>query len=98
MKHEYGLAPGMKIYGVQLALWGMLVVLVLCFILFIAPHLSEGYARAQALRTQEMAAEEKQYCAKLRMDVGTEMHDQCILVLQEFRTKVENRIADEIDL
>ena len=98
MKPNNGSALSMKIYhNVHLALWATLAAFVVCFILFIAPKLPEAYAQAERLRMQEIAAEHESYCAKLRMGLGAEMHDQCILDLQEFRTKVENRIADEID-
>ncbi len=99
MKSNDNLALARSIYdNVHLALWAALVAFVLYFVAFVAPKLPEVAARAERLRIQEIAAEHEQYCAKWQMGLGTKMHDQCILNLQEFRAKVEQRIADEQDL
>jgi hypothetical protein len=54
-------------------------------------------ARAEALRIQEISQENEGYCAKWQMGLGTKMHDQCILDLQELRWKAQNRFADQLD-
>ncbi len=96
MKSNDSLALARSIYdNVHLALWAILVAFVLYFLAFIAPNLPEAAAQAERFRIQEIAAEHDQYCAKWQMGAGTKMHNQCILDLQEFRAKVEKRIADE---
>ncbi len=96
MESNDTLALARSIYhNVHLALWATLVAFVLYFLAFVAPGLPEAAARAERLRIQEIAAEHEQYCAKWQMGLGTKMHNQCILDLQEFRAKVEKRIADE---
>ena len=82
---------------VHLALWTTLAAFVVFFLAFIAPRLPEAAARAEALRMQEIAQENEDYCAKWRMGLGTKMHDQCILDLQELRSKIQNRLADWLD-
>jgi hypothetical protein len=98
MKSNGTLALAQSVYDtVHLALWATLVAFVLFFLAFIAPRLPEAAARAERLRIQEIAQENEGYCAKWQMGLGTKMHDQCILDLQELRAKVENRLADQLD-
>jgi hypothetical protein len=92
------MATARSVYDiVHLALWSILVAFVLFFLAFIAPRLPEAAARAERLRIQEIAQENEGYCAKWQMGLGTKMHDQCMLDLQELRANVENRFADQLD-
>jgi hypothetical protein len=98
MKSNGNLALARSVYDiVHLALWSILVAFVLFFLAFIAPRLPEAAARAERLRIQEIAQENEGYCAKWQMGLGTKMHDQCMLDLQELRANVENRFADQLD-
>jgi hypothetical protein len=67
------------------------------FLVFIAPRLPEAAARGEALRIQEIAQENEEYCAKWQMGLGTKMHDQCISDLQELRWKIQDRLSDLFD-
>jgi hypothetical protein len=98
MKSNGTLAIAQSIYDyVHLALWATLAALVLFFVAFTLPRLSEAAARAEKLRIEEISQENESYCAKWQMGLGTKMHDQCISDLQELRWKAQNRSADQLD-
>jgi hypothetical protein len=78
-------------------LWAILAAFVVFFLAFIAPRLPEIAARAERLRIQEISQENEDYCAKWQMGLGTKMHNQCILDLQELRLKIQNRFVDQLD-
>ncbi len=51
----------------------------------------------QAKRILEIAAENRSYCEKWGFAPGSPMHAACILDLEEFRAKIDQRTAlDEI--
>ena len=81
---------------VHMALWATLVAFVF-FLAFIVPRMPEAASRAERIRIQEISQENEDYCAKWQMGLGTKMHNQCILDLQELRWKVQNRFADQLD-
>jgi hypothetical protein len=98
MKSNGTLALVQSIYDyVHLALWATLAAFVVFFLAFIAPRLPEAAARAEALRTQEIAQENERYCTKWQMGLGTKMHDQCLSDLQELRWKIHDRLAARLD-
>jgi hypothetical protein len=98
MKSNGTLAIVQSIYDyVHLALSATLAAFVLFFLTYTVPRLREAAARAEALRIQEISQENEGYCAKWQMGLGTKMHDQCILDLQELRWKAQNRIADQLE-
>jgi hypothetical protein len=98
MKSNSTLTLVQSIYDfVHLALWATLAAFVVFFLAFIAPKLPEVAARAEALRIHEIAQENEGYCTKWQMGLGTKMHDQCILDLQELRWKIQDRLADQLD-
>ena len=98
IKSNGTLALARSIYDiVHLALWAMLTAFVIFFLAFIVPSLPEAARRAERLRIQEIAQENEGYCAKWQMGLGTKMHNQCILDLQELRWKAQNRFADQLD-
>jgi hypothetical protein len=78
------------------ALWAALLAFVLYFAVVVAPHLPEAHARAESQRIHEIEAEHEFYCEKLGMAEGTPGHRQCVLDLQAFRTKVEQRMSDDL--
>ncbi len=82
-------------HNVEAALWTLLIIFLIYFFTFVVPKLPEVWARNERIRVQEIAAENDSYCAKLGMERGTEKYNQCLLVLSEFRSKVEKRIDDE---
>ena len=84
-----------RIYdNVHAALWAALLVFVLYFAVFVAPKLPEARARAESQRVLEISVEHNFYCEKWGMRAGTLAHTQCMLDLQAFRAKVEQRITD----
>ena len=46
---------------------------------------------------RDAEGENEGYCAKWQMGLGTKMHDQCISDLQELRSKIQDRLADQLD-
>jgi hypothetical protein len=98
MKSNGTLALFQSIYDyVHLALWATLAAFVVFFLAFPVPRLPEIAARAEARRMHEISRENEDYRAKWQMGPGTKMHDQCIFDLQEFRAKIEKRLADRLD-
>lgn len=85
-----------RIYDdVHAALWAGLLAFVVYFIVVVAPKIPEAAATGQSQRVLEISAEHDFYCEKLKMGLGTQGHDLCILDLQAFRASVEGRFADE---
>lgn len=85
-----------KVYdAVHMVLWASLVAFVSWFVVFVLPKLPDTRARTEMARDHEIAAEVDLYCGKLGMGQKTPMYQQCISYLQEYRAKVEQRIADE---
>jgi hypothetical protein len=85
-----------RIYdNVHAALWASLVALVLYYIFVIFPKFPEIRNQAEIRRAGEITAEHEYYCAKWGMRRETQAHDQCLIDIQQFRSKVEKRIADE---
>ncbi len=82
---------------VEAGLWAALLAYVISFVAFVIPKVPEAAARAERLRTQEIAAEDKFYCERWGMMEGTHAHTLCTLDLQDFREKIEKRFADQMD-
>lgn len=81
----------------EMALWAIglaSIVYVGVFVIPRIPSLREQYLR---VRAREIADENALYCEKLRMKVGTQAYNECLLVLGDFRLKVEQRISSEND-
>ena len=83
--------------NVHAALWAALLVFVLYFAVFVAPKLPEARARAESQQILEISTENRFYCEKWKMLVGTHEYTQCTLDLQAIRAKVYQSIADDID-
>ncbi len=75
------------------ALWSLLIAFLIFFALFVAPRVPENQARQERIRALQDAAELDGYCQKLGKAPGTHEHTLCTLDLQEFRNKIERRIA-----
>jgi hypothetical protein len=85
-----------RIYDqVEIALWALLLSGTICFFAFTVPKLPQIWARAETIRSQEIAAENARYCDKFGMTAAAQKYEQCLLTLGEFRLKVEKRIAAE---
>jgi hypothetical protein len=79
----------------HIAVWAACVAFVLYFLVVVAPKLPAVRAQAEWQRAQDVTAEHECYCAKFGMAPGTAGHSQCLADLQEFRAKVEQRVADD---
>ncbi len=89
-------AAGRMYDNVEAALWTSLILFLIYFFVFIVPKLPEVRAQNQRILVQEVAAENESYCTRLGMERGTEKYSQCLLVLGEFRAKVEKlKYAEE---
>jgi hypothetical protein len=87
-----------RIYdNVEIALWSMMLSFVIYFFVFIVPKLPEIRDWAEQVLAKEIAAENAYYCEKFGMEANTQIYEQCLLDLGDFRLKVENRIYDEYD-
>jgi hypothetical protein len=82
--------------NVHAALWAALLVFTLWFTVSVAPKLAESRAKFESQRILEISAEHNFYCEKWGMGARTPAYSQCILDLQAFRAKVEQRFADDI--
>ncbi len=97
-KHTEGETFLEKFYqNIHAACWASLTAFLLYFAVVIAPQIPEIQARVERLRIQETASEHELYCGKLGMGLGTSRHNECVVLLQEFRMKAERRLADEIN-
>jgi hypothetical protein len=83
--------------NVHLAVWSLALSGLICFIIFVVPKMPEARVRAELLRAREISAETKYYCEKWGMPEGTHAHILCALDLQEFRAKIEKRMAQDMD-
>lgn len=68
------------------ALWATLLTFVIYLGIFVIPMLPSIREQYQRVRAQE-----------LNMKVGTQAYNECLLVLGDFRLKVEQRISSEND-
>ena len=84
-------------HDIELALWSLLMTSLIFFLVFVVPKLPEIRARMEGIRAEEITAENADYCEKLQLPAGTQKYDRCLLILGEFRLKVEKRIAAEND-
>lgn len=82
--------------SVQIVLWAILCALVAYFVIMVAPSLPEMHARLERERLLEIAAESHDYCAKWGMPIGTDLHAQCIVDLQQIRANVHLRLAGDL--
>jgi hypothetical protein len=90
------LAIARAIYGeINIALWAVAAAVALYVVVFVVPRLPEARAQAELRRSERINAEHEWYCRRWNMGPGAPLHDQCVLDLQEFRTSIENRIADD---
>lgn len=83
--------------NVELALWAIGLASIIYLGVFVLPRmpgLREQYLRARA---REIADENALYCKKLNIKVATQAFNECVLVLGDFRLKVEQRISSEND-
>jgi hypothetical protein len=80
---------------VHVALSSLLTALALYLILNI-PRMSAAQSAAAHQRALDIAEENRSYCAKWGMEPGTHEHTLCTLDLQDMRTKVEQRIEDDV--
>src|SRR5262249_2967971 len=98
MKSNGTLTLVQSIYDqVHLALWATLAAFVVFFLAVIAPRLPEAAARAEAIRIQEIVQANEGDSARWQMGLGTNAHDQCISDLQELQSKIQGRLADQLD-
>jgi hypothetical protein len=80
---------------VHAALWAIGVAFVLYVAVFVVFKLPKARAQAELLRSEQMNAEHEWYCRRWHMDPRTPMHNQCVADLVEFRTSIENRVAED---
>jgi hypothetical protein len=78
---------------VDTALWSLLIAFLIFFGIFVAPRVPENQAKQERIRALQEAAELSAYCQKFGKVPGTHEHTLCTLDLQEFRGKIEQRIA-----
>jgi len=83
--------------NVEIALWSVLLAFVVFMAVFVVPMLPALRAQYQRARAQQVAGEHALYCTKLGMKAGTRAYDKCLLVLGDFRMKVEQRAYSESD-
>jgi len=85
-----------KIYEeFNIALWAIAVAFASWALLFALPRLPEVRARAEALRAYEIAGEQDLFCGKLGMGPKTPGYLPCISTLQDYRARIEQRMADD---
>lgn len=71
---------------------------VLLFVALHWPEFSSMRSRAVALSEAEMANEDRMYCEKWGMQLGTHGHTLCTLDLKQLRADHERRLQDDAGL
>jgi len=80
---------------VNLALWAIAVALICYVAIFVLPKAPAARARAELLRSQQINSENEWYCQRWHMGPMSQMHEQCLMDLQQLRTSIEQRLAEE---
>jgi hypothetical protein len=80
---------------INLALWAIAAALSIYVVFVVLPKAPELRARADLGRTQQVSAENEWYCQRWHMGPMSPMHERCIMDLQQLRTSIESRIADD---
>jgi hypothetical protein len=80
---------------VEAALWALLVTSVIFIGAFVVPRLPDIWANIPEARTKEIAADVRHYCKALRIKIGMDDYSRCVLLLGEFRQKIEERVEEE---
>lgn len=80
---------------VEMALFSLGIALLIFLAVFVIPMVPAHQREYQRVRAQEIANENELYCEKLNMKVGSPAYTECLLVLGDFRVKVEQRIYRE---
>lgn len=82
---------------VNTGLWAALATFLIYFAIFVIPNIRVAQRQAEARRILEIEAENEALCTSFGMGAGESVHRRCIRIVQQFRTEVEKRIADEIE-
>ena len=80
---------------VEAGLWASLVAFVIFFSAFILPDIPQQLNKAKLMRDREISVENDRYCSRWGKQAGTREHMLCIMDLQELRTSIEQRLADD---
>lgn len=83
--------------NVELALWAIGLATIVYLGVFVIPRIPSLREQYLRVRARETADENAIYCKKLNMKAGTQAYNECLLVLGDFRLKVEQRISSEND-
>jgi hypothetical protein len=87
-----------RIYDiVENALWALLAAAVIYFSAFVLPKVPDIRAQIAETRAKEIAEEQAHYCDKLGIQARTQNYNECLLILGEFRLKVEQRVDQEYE-
>lgn len=82
---------------VESALWALLAATAIYFGVFILPNIPSIRAQIVDARAKEVAAEQAYYCDRLGMPIAAQKYNECLLVLGEFRKRVERQVDQEYD-
>ncbi len=82
---------------VHSALWAALIAALAWFAVVVAPNIPNARVQWEIKRIQQIAAEHEAYCSKWGMGLGTPANHQCILDLQAYRARIEDRFALDND-
>jgi hypothetical protein len=85
-----------KIYDtVRAALWALVAAWVVMFVIDF-PRIVDAQRVAQRQLLQEISDENRFYCEKWGMKIGTHEHTLCTLDLQEIRAREGARVASDL--
>ena len=77
------------------ALWALGAALAIYFALFVMPDLPRRRADQERIRAREIAAENGLYCQGWGLRPGSHEHTLCLMDLQEFRARIEQRMVED---
>ena len=80
--------------AIERALWALGPALIL-FLVLSFPATEAARQQAEADLAADIASENKEYCAKWRMPIGSPEHTDCIRDLVAIRARAEQRVRDQ---
>jgi|SRR5262245_27771926 len=83
-------------HNVEVALGATLFAFVMYLVIFWLPKMPEIQAQNARIRVTEINAENAAFCEKLNIKHRTEKYNECLLLVGDFRAKVQQRAYDEI--
>ena len=81
---------------VNLALWAALIAMLIFFAFFIAPHIPQYQADAEATRLADRERQDTLYCKGWGLDQKSANYTKCMSDLIELRRSIEAQFSEDL--